>query len=64
MKMEYMCGHIKSMKNNEKFINSFSTLTNTASQQMGNFNFENMSNQMDLFNHKMDEMMINNKMIG
>lgn len=36
------------------FINSFSTLANAATQQMGNFNFENMSNQMDLFNKKMD----------
>ena len=52
------------MKNNEMFINSFNTLANAASQQMGNFNFENMSTQMDLFNQKMDEMMINNKMVG
>lgn len=59
-----MCGQIKSMKNNEMFINSFSALTNAATQQMGNFNFESMSNQMDLFNKKMDEMMINNKMVG
>jgi hypothetical protein len=59
-----MCGQIKSMKNNEMFINSFNTLANAASQQMGNFNFENMSTQMDLFNQKMDEMMINNKMVG
>lgn len=52
------------MKNNEMFINSFSALANTATQQMGNFNFETMSGQMDLFNQKMDEMMINNKMVG
>ena len=59
-----MCGQIKSMKNNEMFMNSFSALTNAASQQMGNFNFETMGNQMDFFNNKMDELMINNKMMG
>jgi len=42
------------MKNNETFINSFSALTDVATKQMGNFNFETMSNQMDLFNKKMD----------
>ena len=31
---------------------------------MGNFNFESMSKQMELFNKNMDEMMINNKMVG
>ena len=59
-----MCGQVKSMKNNEKCIDSFSTLTNVASQQMGNFNFESISKQMELFNKNMDEMMINNKMVG
>ena len=61
--MDYMCGQVKSMKHNEALINNFSNLTNLASQQMGNFNFETMSNQMEMFNNKMDEMMINNKMM-
>ena len=61
--MDYMCGQVKSMKNNEKMVNNFTTLTSLASQQMGNFNFETMSNQMEVFNNKMDEMMINNKMM-
>jgi hypothetical protein len=52
--MEYMCGQIKSMKNNEAFINSFGALTDVATTQMGSFNFETMANQMDLFNKKMD----------
>ncbi len=59
-----MCGQIKSMKNNEAFINSFGALTDVATTQMGSFNFETMANQMDLFNKKMDQMMINNKMVG
>ena len=61
--MEYMCGQIKSMKSNETMINSFSNLAQVANQQMGSFNFENMSNQLEVFNNKMDEMMINNKMM-
>jgi hypothetical protein len=61
--MDYMCGQVKSMKNNEQLINNFTSLTNVASQSMGNFNFETMSNQMEMFNNKMDEMMINNKMM-
>ena len=44
-------------------INSFSNLAQVANQQMGSFNFENMSNQLEMFNNKMDEMMINNKMM-
>lgn len=58
-----MCGQVKSMKNNEQLINNFTALTNVASQSMGTFNFETMSNQMEMFNNKMDEMMINNKMM-
>ena len=61
--MDFMCGQVKSMRNNEAMVNNFTQLTNVASQQMGNFNFETMSNQLDMFNNKMDEMMINNKMM-
>ncbi len=51
------------MKNNEIFINAFSNLTQAATQQMGNFDAATMANQMEVFNNKMDEMMINGKMI-
>lgn len=51
------------MKNNELFVNSFSRLAQAATQQMGNFDATTMANQMELFNTKMDEMMINGKMI-
>lgn len=62
--MDYMCGQIKSQRNNEALINNFTQLTNVATHNMGNFNFETMSNQMEMFNNKMDEMMINNKMMN
>jgi hypothetical protein len=58
-----MCGQIKSMKNNEVYINAFSNLTQVANQQMGNFDAATMSNQLEMFNNKMDEMMINGKMM-
>lgn len=51
------------MKNNELFVNSFSRLAQAATQQMGNFDAATMANQMELFNNKMDEMMINGKMV-
>ena len=51
------------MKNNETFVNAFSTLTQAATQQMGNFDATKMAMQMEQFNTKMDEMMINSKMI-
>ena len=41
-----MCGQIKSQRNNEALINNFTQLTNVATHNMGNFNFETMSNQM------------------
>lgn len=51
------------MKNNEAFVNAFSMLTQAATQQMGNFDATTMAMQMEQFNTKMDEMMINGKMI-
>jgi hypothetical protein len=54
MKMEFMCGQIKSMKNNQDYVNAFSNLTQVASQQMGNFDAATMANQMEVFNNKMD----------
>ena len=52
------------MRNNEALVNNFTNLTQVASNSMPNFNFETMSNQMEMFNTKMDEMMINNKMMN
>ena len=52
------------MKSNEQFVNSFTNLTNAVNMQMGNFDFEKMSGQMEVFNTKMDEMMINGKMMN
>jgi hypothetical protein len=46
LKMDFMCGQIKSQRNNEALINNFTQLTNIASQNMGSLNFESMSNQM------------------
>lgn len=51
------------MKNNEAFVSAFSMLTQAATQQMGNFDATTMAMQMEQFNTKMDEMMINGKMI-
>ena len=56
-------GQMKTMRNNEQFAHSFSNLAQMAGQQMGNFDAVKMSEQMDMFNTKMDEVMINNKMI-
>ena len=56
-------GQMKTMRNNEQFAQSFSNLAQMAGQQMGNFDAVKMSEQMDMFNTKMDEVMINNKMI-
>lgn len=44
-------------------VNQFSALAQMAGQQVGTMNFETMSNQLEVFNNKMDEMMINNKMM-
>jgi hypothetical protein len=41
-----MCGQVKSMKNNEQFINAFSGLTQAANLQMGNFDATTMATQM------------------
>jgi hypothetical protein len=41
-----MVGQVKSMKNNEKFMNSFSALTQAANNQMNNFDAATMANQM------------------
>ena len=58
-----MCDQIKSMKNNEKMVQTFSNMTQLVSQQMGQMDTVKMAENMGMFNEKMDEIMINNKMM-
>jgi predicted esterase YcpF (UPF0227 family) len=51
------------MQNNEKMVNTFTSMTNVVSQQMNNLDMAKMGEQMQLFNDKMDEVLINNKMV-
>lgn len=44
-------------------MNTFGMMSNAVSQQMNNFDAAKMMEQMDNFNTKMDEVMINNKMV-
>jgi len=39
LKMDYMCGQIRSQRNNEALVNNFTQLTNIATHNMGNLNF-------------------------
>jgi hypothetical protein len=57
-----MCDQIKTMKNNEKTVNTFNYMTNIVSQQMNQIDTVKMAENMQLFNDKMDEILINNKM--
>lgn len=57
-----MCDQIKTMKNNEKTVGTFNYMTQLVSQQMGQLDTVKMAENMQLFNDKMDEIMINNKM--
>jgi hypothetical protein len=45
-------------------MNTFGKMTAVVSNQMNSFDAVKMSEQMGLFNEKMDEIMINNKMIS
>ena len=51
------------MQNNEKMINTFNYMTGMVSQQMGQMDTAKMAENMQLFNDKMDEVLINNKMM-
>ena len=63
VKMELMCDQIKSMRNNEKMVATFNQMTGLVSQQMGQLDTVKMADQMQMFNEKMDEVLINNKMM-
>lgn len=58
-----MCDQVKSMQNNEKMVNTFNNMTNLVSQQMGQIDTAKMADQLQMFNDKMDEVLINNKMM-
>ncbi len=45
-------------------MKNFSNLTQAVNQQMNNFDATKMAESMQVFNNKMDEMMINGKMIN
>lgn len=64
IKMDLMCDQVKSMQNNEKMVATFSQMTNLVSQQMGQMDTVGMAQNMQLFNEKMDEVLINNKMMN
>lgn len=57
-----MCDQIKTMKNNEKLVMTFNGMSTLVSQQMSQIDTAKMAQNMQLFNDKMDEVMINNKM--
>ena len=61
--MELMCDQVKSMKSNEKTIATFTNMTQMVSQQMSQIDTAKMMDQMQMFNEKMDEALINDKMM-
>lgn len=54
VKMELMCDQIKSMKNNEKMMETFGNLSNAVSTQMNQFDTTKMAENLQMFNDKMD----------
>lgn len=57
-----MCDQVKSQQNNEKLVNTFSSMTSLVNQQMSQIDTAKMAENMQMFNEKLDEVMINNKM--
>lgn len=49
-----MCDQIKSMKNNEKMMNTFGQLSHAVSTQMNNIDSVQMAQNLQMFNEKMD----------
>ena len=64
VKMDIMCDRIKSMKNSENLVAMFGNMTNAINQQMNSVDAVQMAQSMETLNQQMDNMMINNKMIG
>jgi hypothetical protein len=62
--MDMMCDRIKSMKNSENIVAMFSKMTQAINQQMNSVDAVQMAQSMETLNQQMDNMMINNKMMG
>ena len=62
--MEVMCDRIKSMKNSENMVAMFGKMTNVINQQINSVDAVQMAQSMETLNQQMDNMMINNKMMG
>ena len=62
LKMEFICGNMKTLQNNEAIMGSFNKMTNMLGQA-NNPNFEVMGNNLQNFEKTMDEMLINGKMM-
>ena len=58
-----MCDQVKSMKNNEKMVATFTNMAQLVNQQMSQVDSTKMAEQMQMFNEKMDEAVINDKMM-
>lgn len=50
IKMDIMCDQIKSMKNNEKMVSTFTNMTNMVNEQMAQIDTASMMEKMQLFN--------------
>ena len=64
VKMDIMCDRVKSMKNSENMVAMFGKMTNAINQQMNSVDAVQMAQSMETLNQQMDNMMINNKMMG
>ena len=64
IKMDVMCDRIKSMKNTENMVATFGKMTNIINQQLNSVDAVQMAQSMETLNQQMDNMMINNKMMG
>ena len=60
--MEFICGNMKTLQNNEAIMGSFNNMTNMLSHA-NNPNFEIMSGNLQNFEKTMDDMLINGKMM-
>ncbi len=59
-----MCDQIKSMKNNEKMMQTFGNLSYAVSAQMNQVDTTKMAENLQMFNDKMDEALINKQMMA
>ena len=60
--MEFICGNMKTLQNNEAIMGSFNKMTDMLGYA-NNPNFEVMSNNLQNIEKTMDDMMINGKMM-